>query len=135
MTDINAFLATVNKDNTRGYCAPDASDLSGLCKRANSVGGANRFKPRYAPVGECKASLKLKDAVMFAREMNAYDDTEVYAVPFVGEISENCSKNLYAFCDSLITANGIAGNGATWNAEIKPEFNVVILRCRMSIPD
>lgn len=128
----------VTQVDRRGFKYPEETDLSYLVKLARSKGGLNSYKPAYEPKSGCSAKMKLKEAIFYALEHNAYDDTTVFAVPV--EIAEDsdlevCRVNLSRFCQSLLTANGLAGYGSTWRYELMADKGFVILYQRSSIAD
>lgn len=130
---VQSYFATLSRDNTRGLLhAPEPASLKYLTKLAS--------KPRnhvsvYTVTGSEPCRLKLDEACLIANEMNAYDDTHVFVVPYEGTPNAESHNRLRQFCWSLCTANGLAGYGSTWDAVLVPEHQVAVLRQRCSIPD
>ena len=116
----------------------EITDETYLIKLATATDG--RSKPAYQPEPGCKASLKLREAVSFRYEQDAYANYASYAVPVSieeGADTAVCRRNLNRFAQALRTANGLAGYGSTWDADLieRPEGSFVLLRSRSNIPD
>lgn len=142
--NIITFLASpVAAEHVRRIMStPEPFDLSNLAKlaakdRRRPGTNGRLIGPRpYEPRQACSAKLLLKEAVYYGFEQNSWDDTHAYVVPVEGDCSsEACKENLRDFCESIRTANGLAGFGSTWETIVLPAFGVVVFRQRSSISD
>lgn len=133
---IKAYLAGV-PDDFRGAKNAEPRDLSDLAKLATGPGRGNSLKPIYKPADGCKCTFKLSEAVSFAYVQDAYADYSYYALSVTGDVDDVCKANLRRFCRCLITANGLAGFGSTWESELHHTEAgwVAILISRSSIAD
>ncbi len=125
---IRAYLLKAFDDNEyRGWREPEVTSLTGLRGRDTA--------PKYKPVGDCGAKLKLSEAVAFAYEQQSYADHSFFVVPFDGEVKDRevALKNLRLLAASWRTHTGWAGSGSDWSVSLVD--NVVILECRSSISD
>jgi hypothetical protein len=102
--------------------------------------------PSYSRHPDCKATLRLGEAILFKVVRSETAEYEHYVVPVSGfEVEDVLAADAFLadlsdFCTSIGTANGYVGHGSSWTAgvELVPDYPagcVVHLVCRSSLLD